>query len=96
MSAELIRQHFLQFLGADVGVSFADPANPREVILYRPDRLSDAFVTAALEDLGRTAPDVAGAIDRLLVSYESRHGRMHRGIHIPTPGADIEPRVRPQ
>jgi hypothetical protein len=94
MSAELIRQHFLQFLGADVGVSFADPENPREVILYRPDRLSDAFVTAALEDLGKTAPDVAGAIDRLLVSYESRHGRIHRGIHIPLRRTEVAPWVR--
>ena len=31
MSAELIREHFTQHLGVDVGVSFRHPDDPREV-----------------------------------------------------------------
>ena len=82
MSAELIREHFTRHLGVDVGVSFGDPDDPREVILYRPDRLSEAFVTWAFEALQQTAPGVALNIDRLLVSYESRLGRTQRGVTI--------------
>ncbi len=59
MSAELIREHFTQHLGVDVGVSFRDPEDPREVILYRPDRLSETFVTWAFVALEKTAPNVA-------------------------------------
>jgi hypothetical protein len=82
MSAEQIQKHFVRFLGADVGVSFGNPENPREVVLYRPDRLSEKFVTWAFEELEKTAPNLAGKIDRLLVSYESRLGRTQRGINI--------------
>lgn len=82
MSAEQIQKHFVGFLGADVGVSFSDPADPREVVLYRPDRLSEEFVTWAFEELEKTAPDVARKIDRLLVSYETRHGRTRRRVDI--------------
>ena len=84
MSAEQIQNHFVRFLGVDVGVSFSDPADPREVILYRPDRLSERFVTWAFEELEKTAPNIAAKIDRLLVSYESRLGRTQRGVSIPT------------
>lgn len=96
MSAELIREHFTHHLGVDVGVSFRDPDDPREVILYRPDRLSETFVTSAFEALKRTAPNVAWNIDRLLVSYESRLGRTQRGITISLNGQarrspDLEP-----
>lgn len=86
MSVELIREHFRQFLGSDVGVSFSDPENPREVILYRPDRLSDPFVTWAFEQLEKTAPEVAASIDRLLVSYESRLGLTRRGVDVTLSG----------
>jgi hypothetical protein len=82
MSAELIRKHFAQFLGSDVGVSFSDPSNPREVILYRPDRLSDPFVTWAFEQLAKSAPDIASNIDQLLVTYESRLGPTQRGVNV--------------
>nr|WP_155249104.1 hypothetical protein [Mesorhizobium loti] len=84
MSAEQIQRHFVRFLGVDVGVSFSDPADPREVILYRPDRLSEKFVTWAFEELENTAPNIAAKIDRLLVSYESRLGRTQRGLSIPS------------
>jgi hypothetical protein len=82
MSAEQIQKHFVRFLGADVGVSFSNPADPREVVLYRPDRLSETFVTWAFEELEKTSPDIAGTIDRLLVSYETRHGRTRRRVDI--------------
>ncbi|BCG97734.1 hypothetical protein [Mesorhizobium sp. 131-2-1] len=82
MSAEQIQKHFVRFLGVDVGVSFKDPADPREVVLYRPDRLSETFVTWAFEELEKTAPNIAGKIDRLLVSYESPLGRTQRGVNI--------------
>ncbi|MEI8715466.1 hypothetical protein EN925_26610 [Mesorhizobium sp. M7A.F.Ca.US.006.04.2.1] len=82
MSAEQIQKHFIRFLGSDVGVSFSNPLDPREVILYRPDKLSETFVTWAFEELKKTTPDVARKIDRLLVSYETRHGRTRRGINI--------------
>jgi hypothetical protein len=82
MSAELIREHFTQYLGVDVGVSFRDPDDPREVTLYRPDRLSDLFVTWAFEALEKAAPRVAWNIDRLLVSFDGPGGRTQRGVTI--------------
>lgn len=83
MSADIIRNHFVQFLGADVGVSFSDPENPRHVVLYRPDRLSDSFVVAAFEALDRTSPNIARSIDRLLVSFDTRLGRTQRRVELP-------------
>lgn len=80
MSADLIREHFTQYLGVDVGVSFRDPDDPREVTLYRPDRLPDLFVTWAFEALEKAAPRVAWNIDRLLVSFDDAHGRTRRGV----------------
>jgi hypothetical protein len=82
MSAELIREHFVHYLGVDVAVSFNDPEDPRDVILYRPDRLSEGFVTWAFEALETTAPGVAWNIDRLLVAYETPLGRTQRGVEI--------------
>ena len=59
MYAEQIKEHFVRFLGSDVGVSFKDPGAPNEVILYRHDRLPDKFVLLAFRELQRTAPRVA-------------------------------------
>jgi len=83
MSAEQIQKHFVRFLGVDVGVTFSDPNDPRVVILYRPDRLSDSFVVWAFQELEKTTPNIALKIDRLLVSYESRIGRTRRRVNIP-------------
>lgn len=82
MSSEMIREHFTQYLGADVGVSFRDPDNPAEVTLYRPDRLPDLFVRWAFEALAKAAPRVAWSIDRLLVSFDDTHGRKQRGVAV--------------
>jgi hypothetical protein len=82
MSAEQISTHFVRFLGGDVGVSFSDPNDPSEVILYRPDRLSESFVQWAFDALEDAAPDAAAKIDRLLVSYETRLGRTQRGVSL--------------
>lgn len=83
MSAEIIRRHFVQFLGADVGVSFFDADDPRHVVLYRPDRLPDSFVVAAFEALDRTSPKIARSIERLLVSFDTRLGRTQRRVDLP-------------
>lgn len=99
MSAEMIREHFTQYLGVDVGVSFRDPHDPREVTLYRPDRLPDLFVAWAFEALEKAAPRVAWNIDRLLVSFEGPHGRTQRGVtltskaHLGSP-ADSAPKQK--
>ena len=82
MSAELIQEHFTQYLGPDVRVSFRDPGEPREVTLYRPDRLPELFVTWAFEALEKTAPGVAWNIDRLLVAFDGPDGRAQRGVVI--------------
>lgn len=87
MSAELIREHFTQYLGTDVGVSFVNPNDPREVVLYRPDQLSAEFVTWAFQALEKAAPSVAWNIERLLVSYDTRLGRTRRGTAISSTGA---------
>lgn len=92
MSAEIIREHFTQYLGADVGVSFRDPDNPAEVTLYRPDRLPDLFVKWAFEALAKAAPRVAWNIDRLLVTFDDPHGRKQRGVAVPLKaGSDVRP-----
>ena len=49
MYADQIKEHFVRFLGSDVGVSFKDPDTPNEVILYRHDRLPDKFVLLAFQ-----------------------------------------------
>ncbi|MGE0280342.1 MAG: hypothetical protein AB7P20_06985 [Rhizobiaceae bacterium] len=85
MSAEIIRDHFVGFLGIDVAVKFDEPSNPRHVVLYRPDRLPDGFVTQAYEALATTSPDIAGQIERLLVSFETRLGRRLRRVPLPRP-----------
>ena len=59
MSSETIRDHFVKFLGVDVGVSFIDADCPNQVILYRPDRLSDGFVRQAYESFEKTNPNIA-------------------------------------
>jgi hypothetical protein len=82
MSAEQIRTHFVRSLGPDVGVSFSNPDNPCEVVLYRPDRLSEPLVRWAFERLQMSAPAAAKQIERLIVSYETRLGRTRRSINI--------------
>ncbi|HEV7251968.1 MAG TPA: hypothetical protein VGN97_02555 [Mesorhizobium sp.] len=82
MAAEDIKRHFVQFLGEDVGVSFDNPDDPRDVILYRPDRLSDEFASLAFGALQGSRPALAARIDRLLVSFEEPWGRTQRGIDI--------------
>ena len=82
MSAEQIRKHFVQFLGSDVGVSFGDPLRPRDVVLDRPDRLSEPLVRWAFEQLEKSAPGTARKIERLVVSYETRLGRTQRAINV--------------
>ena len=82
MYADEIRQHFVRFFGSDVGVSFKNPETPSEVVLYRPDRLSDKFVLLGFAELQKSAPRVARKIDKLIVSYESRLGRTQRGIDL--------------
>ena len=82
MYTEQISKHFVQFLGLDVGVSFKDSGTSCEVILYRPDRLSDNFVRLAFEQFQKTAPRVARKIDKLIVSYESPLGRTQRGVDL--------------
>lgn len=84
MSAEAIKDHFVKFLGADVSVAFAEPGDPRRVVVYRPGRLSDRFVTQAYEALAQSSPQIAAQIERLLVSFETRFGRRRRGIVLPT------------
>jgi hypothetical protein len=83
MSADFISEHFRRFLGADVGVSFADETEPRRVILYRPDRLPDAFVTDAYVALTKAAPVLAETIERVTVSFETRLGRSARRVDLP-------------
>jgi hypothetical protein len=83
MSAETIRDHFVKFLGVDVGVSFVDADHTSQVILYRPDRLSDAFVRQAYASFEKTNPDIAQNIKRLIVSFETRSGRTQRRVDFP-------------
>lgn len=82
MSAETIRDHFVKFLGADIGVSFVDAKCPSQVILFRPDRLSDRFVREAYVSFRKTNPEVAQLIERLIVSFETHNGRTQRGVDI--------------
>lgn len=86
MSVELIREHFVQYLGEDVGVHFVSDADPSQVTLYRPDRLQETFVTWAYVALEKHSPDVAWSITKLLVSYEGRHGRAQQSVDITTLG----------
>jgi hypothetical protein len=83
MSANLIRDHFARFLGADVRVSFLDSEEPFQVFLYRPDKLSEAFVIRAFEALETAEPKVAYRIARLLVSYDGRFGRAQYSVRVP-------------
>lgn len=82
MPTDLIRKHFVEFLGRDVGVSITDHDNPRDVVLYRPDRLSDPFVMEAFEALRRIAPSAAEKVGRLLIAFDTRSGRTQRGVDL--------------
>jgi hypothetical protein len=80
MSTKMIGEHFVKFLGEDVGVSFSDPKNSLVVTLYHPDKLPETFVQWAFEELEKVAPEAAAGIDRVVVSYETRLGRTQRGV----------------
>jgi hypothetical protein len=82
VSAQIIRDPFVKFLGVDIGVSFVDANCPSHVILYRPDRLSDQFVRQAYVSLKKTHPDIARDIERLIISFETNNGRTQRGVEI--------------
>ncbi len=82
MSAEAIIDHLVKFLGVDVGVSFIDANRPSQVVLYRPDGLSDGFVRQAYEAFEKTDPKIASDIERVLVSFETSFGRTQRGVDI--------------
>jgi hypothetical protein len=82
MSAEAIRNHCLKFLGVDVGVSFIDADRPSQVVLYRPDGLSDGSVKQAFEAFEKTDPKIASDIERVLVSFETSFGKTQCGVDI--------------
>jgi len=81
-----IQNHFIQFLGADVSVAFAESKDLGQVLLYRPDRLSDGFVEQAYEALAQSSPQIAAIIEELVVSFETPFGRIRRGIALHQPG----------
>ena len=80
MSTEAIKDHFSRYLGADVAVTFSEPDDVRSVVLFRPDRLSDSFVSQAFEALARNTPELAVQIERLAVSFDTRLGRTRRRV----------------
>ena len=92
MAAELIVNHLKSTLGIDVGVTFDDPGAPRQVLLYRPDRLSEDFVALAFQALEESAPHAASTIETVMVSFETPVGRSRRRVDFRTrgPGA-IDP-----
>lgn len=83
MSTEAIKDHFSQYLGVDVAVTFSEPDDPRSIVLFRPDRLSDRFVSQAFEALARSTLELAGQIERLAVSFDTRLGRTRRRVPLP-------------
>ena len=92
MPAELIANHLKATLGIDVGVTFDDPGAPRQVLLYRPDRLSEDFVALAFQALEESAPDAASTIETVLVSFKTPVGRSRRRVDFRTRGPEaIDP-----
>jgi hypothetical protein len=88
MPAELIARHLKTTLGIDVGVTFDDLEAPRQVHLYRPDRLSEDFVALALQALEETAPHALRQIESVLVSFETPVGRSRRRVDFRSRGPD--------
>ena len=80
MTTTLLTTHFVSFLGQDVSVSFDDADDPREVILYRPDPLSEDFVGAAIDALRAEQPESLARIEGVLISFEDRLGPTRRRI----------------
>lgn len=92
MPSELIANHLRATLGVDVGVTFDDPGAPREVQLYRPDRLSEDFVALAFQALEESSPDAAGTIETVVVSFDTPLGRSRRRVDVRTRGPEaIDP-----
>jgi hypothetical protein len=83
MSENLLREHFTRFLGSDVQVSVVDGKSGYEILLYRPDKLSEAFVIRAFETFETAHPQMASRIDRLVVLYEGRFGREQYKLRVP-------------
>ena len=72
MSAETIRDHFVKFLGVDVGVSFIDADRPSQVILYRPGQAFRSDLSDRLmRRLKRRTRSIASDIERVVVSFET-------------------------
>lgn len=88
MAADLIAHHLKAMLGVDVGITFDDPGAPREVRIYRPDRLSEDFVALAFQALEETAPQAAGSIETVLVSFETPVGLSRRRVDVRGRGLD--------
>lgn len=84
MSTEAIKDHFARYLGADVAVHFGEPNDPRSIVLFRPDRLSDSFVSQAYAALAASTPELAARIERLAVSFDTRLGRTRRRVPLPS------------
>lgn len=89
MPAEIIAKYLTAALGIDVGISFDDPAAPREVTVYRPDRLSDDFVALAFQALEETAPDALRRIEVVHVTFDTPLGRSRRRVDFRGHGAHL-------
>lgn len=88
MAAATIENHFLVSLGNDVGISFDNREDPREVVIYRPDRIPEDFAALAFQALEEATPHVAARIEKLVVAYDTRLGRTMQSVDIrPRPGA---------
>jgi len=92
MSKSLLRQHFTRFLGADVQVSVLDGKGGYAILLYRPDKLSEAFVIRAFEAFETENPQLALRVGRLLVLYEGRFGREQYKLRVPFIVPESQPR----
>lgn len=87
MPADIIASHLKAALGADVGVTFDDADAPRQIVVYRPDRLSEDFVALAFQALEDSAPEAVAGIEAVLVSFETPVGRSRRRVDIRPRGA---------
>lgn len=89
MPADIIARHLQSVLGSDVGISFDDPTAPRQVLLYRPDRLSEDFVALALQSLEDTVPKALDRIDSVLVAFETPIGPSRRRVDFRSRGPEV-------
>ncbi len=83
MTDHPIALHLKASLGTDVGIVLDDPAAPHTVTIYRPDRLSDDFVAAALGDLAAQEPEALSGVDTVLVTFETPLGLSRRRVALP-------------